>query len=35
MNKAKIQSVTITNLGSHSSLVPTYVLGGKKVEEAR
>ena len=35
MNKAKIQSVTITSLGSHSSLVPTYVLGGKKVEEAR
>lgn len=35
MNKAKIQSVMITNLGSHSSLVPTYVLGGKKVEEAR
>jgi len=35
MNKAKIQSVTITNLGSDASLVPTYVLGGKKVEEAR
>ena len=35
MNKAKIQSVTITNLGSAASLVPTYVLGGKKVEEAR
>ena len=35
MNKAKIQSVTITNLGSGASLVPTYVLGGKKVEEAR
>lgn len=35
MNKAKIQSVTITNLGTAASLVPTYVLGGKKVEEAR
>lgn len=35
MNKAKIQSVTITNLGSAASLVPTYVLGGKKVEDAR
>lgn len=35
MNKAKIQSVIITNLDSDASLVPTYVLGGKKVEEAR
>jgi hypothetical protein len=35
MNKAKIQSVTITNLDADASLVPTYVLGGKKVEDAR
>lgn len=35
MNKATIQSVTITNLGSDASLVPSYVLGGKKVEDAR
>lgn len=33
MNKAKIQGVTLT--GINEAPVPSYVLGGKKVEEAR
>ena len=33
MNKAKIQGVTLTGIDEAS--VPSYVLGGKKVEDAR